>query len=196
MKISHGFHAKYPTEVGHEIWLAEQLALGCHLRWTMFKTPKVLRTDPAAALHRMLYARTLMDGLGWMLLTGIDDVEKTRAGNEYILTPSHAEWPEFQERLEGELACPDFDAYFGPAAVVHADTITSQYWPLCSAQLIADMGFAVAESLAVMWHFLGNDDQRIADHTASMWRKTKPSKRRPAFDADGAPLRPVAREGL
>jgi hypothetical protein len=196
MNISHGFHAKYPTEVGDEIYLAERLALSCTLRWTIWKTPKVLRTDPAAALHRFNFMRKDFGERGWFVVPGVPDFDGTRATNEHILTPSHPEWVEFQERLEGELVCPDFDLYYGPAAVVHPDTITSEFWPLCSAQLIADLGFAVAESLAVMWHFLGSDDEHIAKHVEGLWRKTKPSKRRPAFDADGILPRPVVREGL
>ncbi len=196
MNISHGFHAKYPTEIGHEIWLGEQLAYGCHLRWSIWKKARVLRTDPAAALHRFIYMRTDFVENTWTVITGVPDYEGSRATNEHILTPSHPEWVEFQERLEAELVCPDFDLYYGPAAVVHPDTITAQFWPLCSAQLIADLGFAIAESLAVMWHFMGTTDEQIAKHVEGMWHRTKPSKRRPAFDADGVLPRPVVREGL
>jgi hypothetical protein len=49
--------------------------------------------------------------------------------------------------------------------------------------LVAELGFAVAETLAVFRCFVGDSDRSIAEHVESMWRKTRPSKIRPAFDA-------------
>lgn len=184
MKIARGFHSRFPTSVNWEIVLADMLHTGLCMRFGIHKLGKMLRTDPAAVIGRMAYCRFQMTEKNyWHTAPGVLAEPQTRAKNSEILTPSHAEWDEFQERLEAEIACPDFDHYYGASQVVHHDSIETEYWPLCSASLIADMGFAVAESLTVWRSFLGEDDRQIAKHVGSFWKKTKPSKRRPAFDA-------------
>jgi hypothetical protein len=185
MNISQGFHAKYPTSISSEIELAANLHTAAGLRWGMWKLPKMLRTDPAAVLGKMAYCRFQFKGEGgWQCASSIPHEEHTRATNAEILTPSHPEWMEFQERLDAHLLCDDFNDYFGASQIVTHDSIYSEYWPLCSASIVAGLGFAVAETLCVFASFLGDTDQRIAEHVASMWRNTKPSKIRPAFDRD------------
>lgn len=185
MKIARGFHAQYPTSIDDEIDLARELRVAALLRWGIWKLPRMLRTDPAAVLRRMAYCRHhTQHDTGWQCLLGVPFEPQTRATNDQILTPSHPEWAEFRERLDAELACPDFDDFYGASQLVFHDSIQTEYWPLCSAQLIADLGFAVGESLCLFACFLGDTDAKIADHVESMWKKTRPSKIRPAFDRD------------
>lgn len=108
----------------------------------------------------------------------------TRASNDTILTPSHMAWDEFQERLHAELQCPDFDEQYGGARILIQEEISTEYWPLCSASIVAGMGFAVGESLCLMRCYLGNTDQHIHDHTASLWQKTKPRPGCIPFDTE------------
>lgn len=193
MKITRGFHAEYQTAISDEIELARELRVSALLRWGMWKLPRMLRTDPAAVLGKMAYCRVKdYFGLPCGCVMGVPCEEHTRATNEQILTPSHPEWTEFQQRLEAELVCPDFDDYYGAAQVVHHDSIHTEYWPLCSAQLVAELGFAVAETLCLFACFLGDTDENIVKHVESMWTKTLPSKIRPAFDRD--PLTPFVRQ--
>jgi hypothetical protein len=193
MRIARGFHAEYQTDVDDEICLARELSVSARLRWGMLKLPRMMRTDPAAVLGKMMYCRAKnFFGVPCGCVMGVPGERESRATNDYILTPSHPEWIEFQERLEAHLACPDFGDYYGAAQMVFHDSIETEYWPLCSAQLIAELGFAVAESLCVFKAFLGDTDERIAEHVERMWRKTRPSKIRPAFDRD--PLTPFTRE--
>jgi hypothetical protein len=177
MGVRRGFHAQYRTDIVHEIAMARRLHEAAVMRWGIIKLSRVLRTDPAAAMAKMVYCRVQTAGdAPWSCAAGVPHAPQTRATNESILTPSHREWGEFHERLAAHLVCPDFDDYFGPAD-------ESDYWPLCSAQLVAELGFAVAETLAVFRCFVGDSDRSIAEHVESMWRKTRPSKIRPAFDA-------------
>lgn len=177
MGVRRGFHAQYRTDIVQEIAMARRLHEAAVMRWGILKLPRVIRTDPAAAMAKMVYCRVQTAGdAPWSCAAGVPHAPQTRAPNESILTPSHREWGEFHERLAAHLVCPDFSHYFGP-------TDESDYWPLCSAQLVAELGFAVAESLAVFRCFVGDSDRAIADHVESMWRKTRLLKTRPAFDA-------------
>lgn len=187
MKITRGFHAAYPTDIDDEISLARDLHIAARLRWGMLKLPRMMRTDPAAVLGKMVYCRVngLFD-VPCACLKAVPTDPQSRATNDQILTPSHALWNDFQQRLEAELVCPDFHDYYGASRVVFHDSIETEYWPLCSAQLIADLGFAVAETLCVFLSFLGDTDERITQHVESLWHKTKPSRLRPAFDRDGS----------
>lgn len=185
MKITRGFHAEYPTDVDDEIVLARELIVATRMRWGRTKLPRMMRTDPAAVLGRMVYCRARnFFGIPCGCVHGLQDGSKGRATNADILTPSHPEWPEFQERLNAHLSCPDFDQYYGAAQVVFHDSIETEYWPLCSAQLIAELGFAIAETLCLFSVFLGGTDEDIARHVENVWVKTAPSKIRPAFDRD------------
>jgi hypothetical protein len=185
MTYTAGFHATYPTEIDSEINLADNLHITVLMRWGMFRLPRVLRTDPAAALSKLSYLRKPdFFGIPCACIQGVSADPHTRATNEQILTPSHMAWDEFQERLHAELQCPDFEWRYGGARVVMQEEISTEYWPLCSANIIADMGFAVAESLCVYRSFLGDTDERIHDHTASLWRSTKPRPGHAAFDTE------------
>lgn len=177
--MARGFHATYRTDIAQEIAVARLLDTAVTMRWGIIKLPRLIRTDPAGVLRRMEYCRVQTSGdRSWQCAAGVPHAPHTRATNEHILTPSHHEWGEFHERLKAHLVCPDFDDYYAPAN-------REDYWPLCSAQLIAELGFAVAETLCVFACFAGDSDKEIADHVESLWRKTQPSKNRPAFDAEG-----------
>lgn len=177
MNISTGFHAQYPTSIEAEIRLAGALHGAALMRWGIWKLPRMMRTDPAAVFAKMAYCRIVTNQGDITCAHGIPLCPETRGTNEKILTPSHNEWEEFRERLESHLACPDFADYYAPAN-------ENEYWPLCSAQLVSQLGFAVAESLCCFRCYIGDDDDSIAKHVESLWRKQRPSKTRPAFDAD------------
>jgi hypothetical protein len=183
--ITSGFHATYPTAIDDEINLADNLYIAALFRWGKWRLPRVARTDPASVFSGMAYLRKRdLFGVPCGIVQGAPYEAHTRATNDAILTPSHAAWGEFQERLHAELQCPDFDERFGGARVLMQEEITTEYWPLCSANIIAMLGFAVAESLCLLRCFMGDDDREIHDHAASMWRKTKPRRGRVPFDAD------------
>ena len=180
-----GFHATYKTETDSEIYLADNLYTAAFLRWGMWRLPRVARTNPASVCRWMAYMRKpgLFD-LPCGIVYGAPYEPHTRATNDTILTPSHTAWDEFQSRLHAELQCPDFEDRFGGARYLMQEEITTEYWPLCSANIIASLGFAVAESLCIMRCFMGRDDQCIHDHAASLWHKTKPRRNHTPFDAE------------
>lgn len=180
-----GFHATYQTEIDHEIYLADNLYTAVFLRWGLWRLPRVMRTDPGAVFAKLAYLRKpdLFD-VPCGIVYGAPFEKQTRGNNDTILTPSHTAWDEFQERLHAELQCPDFEERFGGARILIQEEISTEYWPLCSAEIVASMGYAVAESLCLMRCYLGNTDERIHDHTASLWRKTKPRPGCTAFDAE------------
>lgn len=185
--IASGFHATYPTHLDSEIDLADSLYIAGMMIWGRWRFPRVMRTDPAAFFARMAYMRRCdFFGEPCAIVQAVPADSHTRATIENILTPSHAAWEEFQERLHAELQCPDFDWTYGAARMIRFDEITTEYWPLCSASIVASMGFAVAESLCLFRCFLGSSDEWIHDHTASLWHKTKPRPGRVPFDASGA----------
>jgi hypothetical protein len=185
MNTQNGFHATYPTAIDSEINLADNLYITVMMRWGRWRLPRVMRTNPAATLSKLAYLREPdCCGIPCACVQGVPANPHTRANNEQILTPSHMAWDEFQERLHAELQCPDFEWRYGGARVVMQEEISTEYWPLCSANIIADMGFAVAESLCVFRSFLGDTDERIYEHTASLWRSTKPRPGHEAFDAE------------
>lgn len=185
MTYTAGFHATYQTELDQEINLADNLYAAALLRWGRWRLPRVARTDPASVFRWMAYVRKpMVFDVPCGILMGVPYDCHTRATNDTILTPSHMAWDEFQQRLHAELQCPDFDDRFGGARIIMQEEITTEYWPLCSASIVAAMGFAVAESLCLFRCFLGRTDQEIHDHTASLWRKTKPRRGRVPFDAE------------
>lgn len=185
MSFATGFHATYPSEIEDEIGLADNMYTAAFLHWGMWRLPRVARTDPASLFASMAYARRpdLLD-LPCAIVYGVPEQQECKASNDQILTPSHMAWDEFQERLHAELQCPDFEQRFGGARYFMQEEITTEYWPLCSANIVAQMGFAVAESLCVMRCFLGRTDQYIHDHTASLWSTTKPRPGRTPFDTE------------
>jgi hypothetical protein len=184
MAVAAGFHATYPTEIDSEINLADNLYIAAFMQWGMWRLPRVVRTDPAALFAKLAYLRKHdLFGVPCGIIHGVPHQPHTKATNDTILTPSHTAWDEFQGRLHAELQCPDFEERFGGARYFMQEEITTEYWPLCSANIVAQMGFAVAESLCVFRSFLGNTDERIHDHTASLWHKTKPRPGRTPFDA-------------
>jgi hypothetical protein len=185
MGTRHGYHARYSTDVVTEIAMAKRLYEGSVMRVGIIKIARVFRTDPAAALARLSWCRVKASRdaeYPWAPAAGVPYMANTvppmaeRATNAEILTPSHDAWSEFRERLAGHLACPDFGDYFGPAG-------SDDYWPLCSATLIAEMGFAVAESLTVFRVFVGESDADIAALVERAWAKTRPTRSRPGGTA-------------
>jgi len=185
MGTRHGYHARYSTDAVAEIAMAKRLYEGSIMRWGIFKIARVFRTDPAAAIARLYWCRVQASrdaAYPWAPAAGVPHMANSvtpmaeRATNAEILTPSHAAWSEFRERLTGHLACPDFDDYYGPAG-------SDDYWPLCSATLIAEMGFAVAETLTVCRVFSGDRDADIAALVERSWAKTRPMRSRPGGTA-------------
>jgi hypothetical protein len=191
MSAATGFHAKYPTEIDHEINCSENLWLAGIYRWGADSFQRRVRTDPAAVFARMHYTRLNNWGQSPCYLfqgRAFNDVFAAhyvpRPTNAEILTPSHPAWVEFEERLGAELMRPDFDFWYGGARVVMQQEISTEYWPLCSAQLVGELGFAIAESLCALRAINCNTDAEIHDRAARVWRCSRGSKSRPAFDAD------------
>lgn len=188
------FHAQYPTDISDEISLADNLAVAVMFRYGGWRWSRALRTDPARVFAACAYGRSA-DEKGEIrcpIYQGWPVNKETRASNAFILTPSHPEWSEFRDRLHALLQLPDFEWQYGGARMVVHGEISTEYWPLASAEIVADMGFAVAESLAVYRAFLGRDDQGIFEHVESLWHGRKPRPGWVPFDAHGVPSRPSA----
>jgi hypothetical protein len=186
-----GFHAAAPTPIDREIYLAECLTIACRLRYGD-KSSRMLRTDPAKVFSMMSYNRAAAtshedDTPEWLVLVGVfnpkegKDIGHRRPTNDEILTPSHRRWPEFRERLKWEMRRPDFDFWYAPQRFSTEIGVTADFWPLCSAQLIGEMGFAIGESLALYACMHAHTDAHIRD-LGRMWRRVRPHSRRPAFD--------------
>jgi len=186
-----GFHAAMPTPIDDEISLAESLLIACIMRFGGRKC-RMLRTDPAKVFSMMRFARVRLE-------RGADEPIRhavwqggrqswgyRRPTNDEILTPSHARWEDFRQRLVAETLRPDFDFWYAPQRYETPAGVTSDFWPLCSAQLLGEMGFAIAESLALFAAFHCRSDGDILEFMEGIWSRTKPDTRRPAFDSDEA----------
>jgi hypothetical protein len=187
-----GFHAAIPTPIDEEISLAESLTIGCMMRFGSERDSRMLRTDPAKVFSMMWFARVTtlpQDGEPshcFVYHGGRQSFGYRRPTNDEIMTPSHARWEEFRERLTAELMRPDFDFWYAPQRFPTPAGVTSDFWPLCSAQLLGDMGFAIAESLALFAIFHCRSDRLICEDMARIWFRTKTHSRRPAFDGEPA----------
>jgi hypothetical protein len=181
-----GFHAEIRTEIEQEISLAESLYIACMMRYGDRRN-RMLRTDPAKVFSMMRYARVQFQSGEFYVWQGNGygrNLGFRRPTNEEILTPSHSAWPEFRERLGAELMRPDFDFWYAPQRFKTNVGVTSDFWPLCSAELIGTMGFAIAESLCLLVSFHARNDKGIHEHVEGVWHRVKPHSRRRAFDAD------------
>lgn len=186
-----GFHAAIPTPIDEEISLAESLTIGCIMRYGQ-RDSNMLRTDPAKVFSMMRFARVrLEDPHGepvqyavWQ--GGRQSLGHPRPTNDEIMTPSHPQWHEFRERLAAELLRPDFDFWYAPRRFPTPAGVTADFWPLCSAQLLGEMGFAIAESLALFAVLSCRGDRQVCEHLEGVWSRTKPDTRRPAFDGESA----------
>lgn len=189
-----GYHAVAQTPIEDEISLAEMLLVGCMMRYGS-RTTRMLRTDPAKVFSMMCYHRcttTTNDDptSEWKVLYGIfgnRPIGHPRPTNDQILTPSHGRWDEFRERLGAELLRPDFDFWYGPQRFQTPVGVTADFWPLCSAQLVGELGFAIAESLALFGAFHCRSDRDIHDdHMRAHWHRVTPHRCRKAFDSPAA----------
>jgi hypothetical protein len=183
-----GFHGEVRTPIEQEISLAESLCIACKMRYGD-KVTRMLRTDPAKVCSMMRYARLQFDSGEFYVWQGNGygrDLGFRRPTNDEILTPSHSLWPEFNERLGAELMRPDFDFWYAPRRFQTTVGVTSDMWPLCSAQLIGELGCAIGETLCVLASFYCHSDQSIHDNVEDIWHRVKPHSRRRAFDADDA----------
>jgi hypothetical protein len=180
-----GFHAEIRTCIADEISLAESLYIACMMRYGERKT-RMLRTDPAKVFSMMRYARIQFESGDFYVWQGNGygrNFGLRRPTNDEILTPSHSLWPEFLERLGAELMRPDFDFWYTPQRFKTNVGVTSEFWPLCSAEIIGTLGCAIAESLCLLVSFHARDDAAIHDHVEGIWHRVRPHSRRPAFDA-------------
>lgn len=177
------FHARFRSDLDDEIGLAENLYIAALFRWGKVRLPRLLRTDPAAVFQPLAYARE-PGAFGWrcLLIHGWDVCRESRAGNEFILSPAHAHWNDFHQRLGAELISPDFDWQYGPASTCGCRGGGKEYWPLCAASLVAEFGCAVAESLALFAAFMGDTDRDIHDHVETLWNQTRPRPGTVPFD--------------
>jgi len=184
-----GFHAAAPTPIEQEIYLAEHLYIGCRMRYGD-RASRMLRTDPAKVFSMMCYTRTTATSREeptprWDVFTGLFNRKRNighpRPTNDEILTPSHRRWPEFRDRLKWEMNRPDFDVWYAPQRFPTPLGVTAEYWPLCSASLVAEMGFAIAESLALYAAFHCRTDAEIRG-LRPYWNRVTPDSRRPVFD--------------
>ena len=189
MSAVNGFHAMYRTEIDYEINLADNLYIAGLLRYGKSFARRV-RQDPAAVFSRMQFTR-LRSACGadcYILqgdtLRGVDaSFFVPRPTNAEILSPSHPAWPDFHQRLGAELMRPDFNFWYGGARVMMQEEISTEYWPLCSAQLIGQLGCAIAESLCVLRAMLCDNDECIHESAERVWNRTRLIKGRTAFDA-------------
>lgn len=190
-----GFHAAMPTPIEQEISLAESLVIACMMRYGD-RDYRILRTDPAKVFSMMCYARLPIrcaddDGPRYEVwqrsFTPRKMIAKKmghrRPTNDEILTPSHARWAEFRERLAAELLRPDFDFWYAPQRFPTPVGVTSDFWPLCSAQLVGELGCAIAETLALFAVFHGRSDRQIHDFIEGLWHRTTPHRGRRVFDS-------------
>jgi hypothetical protein len=183
MSRTKAFHRCMPSDIDHEIELAKVLYTGGILRHGQDGFRLRMRTDPVSYFSSCHYVR-LKDkknaGIDCIVAAGFkgDDAwlgYPTKAGIEDILTPSHDAYGEFSDRLLSLLVSDGFAWNYAP--------VGDEYWPLASAEIIRDMGFAVAETLALYQAFLGDTDRHIYDHVESFWKRTKPRKGKVPFDA-------------
>lgn len=183
MSVTRSFHEAMPTAIDDEISLAEALYSAGVVRHGQDGFRIRMRTDPVTYFNKCHYVRVRGDkvsGSHCIVAAGFRGGDSflgyaTKASIEDILTPSHEAYSVFAERLLSLLVSDDFEWNYASAG--------DEYWPLCSAEIIRGMGFAVAETLTLYRAFLGDTDRGIHAHVEEFWRKTKPRKGCVPFDA-------------
>jgi AcrR family transcriptional regulator len=179
------FHARFQTDVDNEIEFGSELYIAGVMRYGE-RLSRLVRRDPATIWRRFRYFRADLEpatpepgecGRPFAIVhRGIDIGDDGKASAADILTPDNAVvWRDFIERLAAELNTPDARWRFAPAARCHCGMSGLEFWPLASAELLREMGFAVAETLATFVTFHGFRDEQIRDHVEGIWWNVSPA---------------------
>lgn len=181
------FHDRYPTSIGHELWLADHLVAGVLMRHGSLGARRRLRQDAGAVFARMPYHRVVQeprDGVEWAACFVGTDLRAERcshATTAEILTPARVRhWSELERRLR----------YRVGGFMTHDDKERGR-----AARVIRSLGYAVAESLASLWFFDGECSWAIANSCREHWhgRDQLELHRFPSDSHDGpTKRRPVA----
>jgi hypothetical protein len=183
-----GFHARHPTDLDQEIEAAAELYIAGRLRYGE-RLSGLVRRNPARVWKRFHYLRAEPEPAGpprerstsrfALLVRGIDVGDDCKAANSEILTPCHrSAWRQFSRRLEESLAAEDAEWRYSPANRCGCGLSGREYWPLATAEIVRDLGFAVAETLATLLSVHGNTDEEIRDWVAQVWWNILPGRRR------------------
>lgn len=141
-------------DTGHsgEIELGHHLAIAADLLWGKDRCKSVIRRSPSKLFQRFRYGRSFSHPVGEskresfiLALHGGRFLGENRAQDEHIMRPGDGEWIEFLEQVRRVALRPRY-----------ADGWTA------AAETLDDMGYAIAESIAV-FELLGyyEDDDLI-----------------------------------
>lgn len=158
----YAFHYRYPTEIDHELWLADKMSAAIELCFGNVGARRRLRDDPAAVFRRLRYHRVRqrdIDGQRWaVVMSGMNYRSElaSRAGADEILTPAdRPKWRKLVDQIEaadvGDMMTHDPDDRSRTAAAVRG------------------LGCAVAETLATLWFFDGESDFAVVDGCEECW---------------------------
>lgn len=182
------FHGKFKTDIDQEIESGAELYIAGRLRYGE-RLSGLVRRNPAAVWRRFCYLRSDIEPCNLtaecsrrgfaVVVRGIDIGDDCKATNRDILTPCHRRaWRVFRDRLGVSLAADDAEWRYSPANRCGCGLSGREFWPLASAELLRDLGFAVAESLATFLVFHGGGDELIHDLVETVWWNVRPGRRR------------------
>lgn len=127
---------------------------------------EIVKRDPVKLFRPLRYGRSLHDfgrSRSASIMIDFPRVTENRAAHWHILTPGHLEWRGFIDRVVRIQRKRDYliDAQGKPVGLHGA------------AKAIDDMGFAIAESLAVLMLFRGFDDDDVVGRAKLVWTDGK-----------------------
>ena len=146
------FNQGCDTEHAGEIKLGQHMAIAADLLWGKDRCKRIIGSSPSKLFVKFRYGRWFGQGLGdsnreWfgLALHGGRFIGENRASDEYILQPGGKDWIQFLEQVRRVACRPRY-----------ADGWTA------TAEVLDDMGYAIAESIAVLeLNDFTNDDDLI-----------------------------------
>lgn len=133
------FNQGCDTEHAGEIELGHHMAIAADLLWGRDRCKRLISSSPSKLFRKFRYGRWFAGAAGdrgresfILALHGGRFMGEHRAADEYIMTPGGGEWIEFLEEIRQVAHRPRY-----------ADGWTA------TAETLDDMGYAIAESIAV-----------------------------------------------
>jgi hypothetical protein len=144
------FNQGCDTEHAGEIRLGHDMAVAADLLWGKDRCKRIIRSSPSKLFRKFRYGRWFAPPVGegnreWfgLALHGGRFIGVNRAKDEHIMRPGDYEWMEFLEQVRRVAQRPRY-----------ADGWTA------TAETLDDMGYAIAESIAVfeLYDYAEDDD--------------------------------------
>lgn len=159
-----GFYRDMATSPKDETVLATELWRTLVLMHGRDRLVRMLKRDAARVFAPLAYGRAKIPSteIETPIVRGIDNVRGGKPSSQFILTPDHRKWRKFVRELKhdtGEFVLKDEDDR----------EFDGENVPCAAQAVLADIGFAIAESLVVLQAFGGTTDLKILRHVERRW---------------------------